>query len=161
MFTIDGHVATDINVKSDTLLTCVSPEGSGRNVTVKASVGGRSGKTFKRFEYDPPLVLSSSPRHGTADTRIVIKGLNFGNNKIQAFVGDMPCKATRKMRTIDEVICIAPAGVGRNLSVSVRVSDAEGRYQRTRLTSNATFSYPPAAVKSISHLPYQRKATGL
>ena len=31
----------------------------------------------------------------------------------------------------------------------MRVSDAEGRYQRTRLTANATFSYPPAAVKSI------------
>ena len=53
--TIDGYVATDIKVKSDGLLTCVSPKAV-EGVTVKASVGGRSGKTFKRFEYDPPLV---------------------------------------------------------------------------------------------------------
>jgi thiol-disulfide isomerase/thioredoxin len=144
---IEGETATNVVVKSDSELTCIAPAGSGANVSVKVYVDGMTGKSYDRFEYDPPLVLNSFPSGGVADTKVVINGLNFGamDHKIKAFIGRVPCKAVKRLSE-DSVQCIAPAGFGKNLSVTLKLF---GRHQHTRVNKSATFSYPPSSVKSI------------
>lgn len=144
---IDGETATNVMVKSDSELTCIAPAGSGVNVSVKVYVEGKTGKSYDRFEYDPPLVLNSFPAKGTADTKVMINGLNFGamDEKVQAFIGRVPCKMVRRVGP-DSVECTAPAGIGKNLSVTVKT---HGRHHHTRVNKSATFTYPPAAVTSV------------
>merc|ERR1711871_1418440 len=145
---VGGEVASDVQVLSDSLVRCVSPAGSGENVSVQAFVGGETNRSFDRFEYDPPLVRSVSPKMAPAGKKITITGVNFGamDHKIEAFVGDAPCASVVRIGG-DSVSCKIPIGVGKEVPVKVLVF---GRKTPTPESKNATFTYPPPAIMSIT-----------
>jgi large repetitive protein len=144
---VGGELASEVQVVSDSVVRCKSPAGSGENVTVQAFVAGETNRSFDRFEYDPPLVYSASPKMAPAGKPLTISGANFGamDHKIQAFVGDAPCKPVTRIGE-DSIKCKIPVGVGKNIPVRVLVF---GRKAPTPVDKNATFTYPPPAILSV------------
>jgi len=145
---VDGEEASNVRVINDNLLTCLSPAGSGANVSVQVYVDGKTNKSFDFFEYDPPLVASSRPKASVSGEKLTISGHNFGamDHKIKAFIGDVPCGSVERIGE-DSIRCVVPVGVGKDLPVRLLIHGRNGVL--TPASRNATFSYPPPAVTSV------------
>ena len=109
-------------------IVCVLPSGLGADLSVSVSVAKQISNSNIKFSYDKPTVNAASRKDGPTQLRtvggdeIVIRGSNFGpsqNNKISVYIADAPCNEPVVVSD-SEIHCMAPAGVGRDVKITVR-----------------------------------------
>jgi hypothetical protein len=129
---------------SDNTVRCVVPKGAGKNLPVTVQVGGQHGVKGATYSYPPPQVLRTFPVGGIGKggNLVTIMGRNFGDEEALgavtvAKIGTRTCLSTK---IISETLieCIAPAGVGRDLHVSVWANGQESVTPAHRAHANGT-----------------------
>jgi hypothetical protein len=150
---IGGVACTRTTWISDSVIKCVAPEGHGRGKNVVVWVGEQhSDVENKYFGYDVPIVDEVTPDHCRTLGKCLIhlKGRNFGHEQgthIRVSIDGNLCadigRGTQPMWISHfEMECVVPAGIGKNLDVSVEVSDQKS-------LRNELFHYDPASVFAI------------
>jgi hypothetical protein len=149
--TFGPNAATDVTVVSPTVVTAVSPAGTG-SVTVTLTTPGGTAVAATQFTYLPaPSGVTISPDVGSAGggTQVTIAGVNLTGASAVSFGSAAGTSVTQVSGT--SVTAITPPGTG---SVTVTVTTPGG-------TALATpeFTYVPGP--SVSALtPAQGPATG-
>lgn len=116
------------------------PEGDGVAWAVVVTARGQSSPSVGRlFNYDPPVIVSVSPRDSPTrgGTTFTFVGYNFGVTGVTLRVGGRPCAEAKFVHTA--IQCVMPAGLGHNLSVVVHVA-------QQRNVEDFMFSYQPARI---------------
>lgn len=133
---VGGKPCLNVSVVNDATVVCSAPAGKGDQIPIFVESDGQRSNIFTRFEYDGPMLSSSSPK--SADefpVMLSVTGLNLGaeDEKIEVLVGSYPCAVTAR-NSSSSLTCKLDAGYGKNVPLRVR---AAGR---------AHFSLPRAGV---------------
>ena len=125
---IGTHECSETKWISHHEIVCVLPSGLGADLSVSVSVANQISNSNVKFSYDKPIVNAAGRKDGPTQLRtvggdeIVIRGSNFGpsqNNKISIYIADAPCNEPVVVSD-SEIHCMAPAGVGRDVKITVR-----------------------------------------
>lgn len=122
-------------------ISCLVPEGQGTGLAVEVVVAGQRNTDGPSFNYDPPSISSISPASGptTGGNPITLTGSSFGQTP-RVVVGGASCTLTGAV-TSSRVVCVAPAGQGASVPVSITVAGQQ--------TSSA-YGYQAPNIASIS-----------
>eukprot|EP01105_Mastigella_eilhardi_P017200 TRINITY_DN3957_c0_g1_i2.p1 TRINITY_DN3957_c0_g1~~TRINITY_DN3957_c0_g1_i2.p1 ORF type:complete len:1904 (-),score=337.21 TRINITY_DN3957_c0_g1_i2:1008-6683(-) len=122
---IGGSKCTDVKLFSDENLTCTVPAGSG-SVTLTIQVDGQRSNSSYLFTYQSPYIIESSTyTTPTSGGQVTIYGTNFGPSSTQVYVTVAGEQCTGPAHTHTSITCLAPAGYGANLNITVDVSSFE------------------------------------
>ncbi|KAL0231882.1 hypothetical protein PCE1_002879 [Barthelona sp. PCE] len=134
------------NIHTHTVLSCVMPEGVGRDLNVSVEIEGvESNIAFTKVSYQPPLVLAVEPRQIKFNGgELTILGMNFGPTleTMSVNIGNYSCQPTEFLIPHRQFKCTLEPGVGANMDVMINVGG-----QSAILAS--TLSYDPPVVESI------------
>ncbi len=136
--TIGGAPATNVNVISDTMITCTTPPGAGGLAdVVVTNADGQADTAANAFTFIlAPTVTDVSPVSGPAagGTPVLVSGTGFQTGASVTFEG----VAATNVNVISDtmITCTTPAGVG---SADVAVTNPDGQIS----TAPSAFSYVP------------------
>eukprot|EP00002_Diphylleia_rotans_P014939 TRINITY_DN28_c0_g1_i1.p1 TRINITY_DN28_c0_g1~~TRINITY_DN28_c0_g1_i1.p1 ORF type:complete len:732 (+),score=160.24 TRINITY_DN28_c0_g1_i1:87-2282(+) len=137
---------TNIQLVSDTKLTCTIPPGVGKDLAVIVVVNGLASSKPLYFSYDAPSIQQISASHGPTEGRqsLTITGLNFGpeDTWVTGYVGEYRSPNTRWI-SANAVELLTPKGVGKGLVVSVVVGDQ-------RSAERVLYNYDAPTIESIT-----------
>ena len=126
---------------SDTVITCLLPEGQGANVPVIVRSGGQDSNAFL-FSYDAPVisnvVASTAPTSGSVP--ITVQGSNFGSAGARVVLGTQEIIPDTSSHTA--LVFSLPAGQGANVPLRVSVGG--------QLSAATSLSYDPPVLTGIS-----------
>ncbi|KAH3746093.1 tyrosine protein kinase [Pelomyxa schiedti] len=134
-----------------TQIKCRPPPGVGLDNTILITVGntGSALSTVSNgFSYDPPALSFATPAD-TVGGIITICGSNFGDlgTNVTVIIGLAECEGAKVSLAHKQIQCSAPAGVGKNLKVTLNVPQT-GYLS----TYSNIFSYNPPVVTSASEV---------
>ena len=115
---VSGAACT-VQSYSNTVITCLSPSGSGTQQSVYVLTSYRANVNPYYWSYIPPIVYSITPANydSAGLGTLTIIGSSFGANSAAAYVDGSLCGAVFQNHTY--FTCTLPAGQGFNLNVSV------------------------------------------
>ena len=130
---------------SDSEITCLSPHGSSHPQPLFVQAGDQRGTVSRaNFMFVGRMIDSVTPDHmrTAGGDRILIKSTSFVKSDFaDVLVGGRRCNGTR-WQSPNALSCVAPAGVGGNLDVSVQLgSDVWNGF--------GSFSYDAATVQRV------------
>lgn len=155
-----GSASCAVQSQNHTLITCVSPGGSGVNITTLVIVSAQQSQPNYQFGYSAPTIsyinMTSAPTTGYTSSNnayITVIGSNFGElvNKGayvgQVYVGNTLCPSISTAwgspyQNDTRIVCQLPSGSGTNLPVTVRVLQRASNY--------VYMSYDPPSITSIN-----------
>ncbi|PRP80163.1 cell surface receptor IPT/TIG domain-containing protein [Planoprotostelium fungivorum] len=120
--TIGDRACNNIKLIDSKTFTCMVEAGTGSNISVSAIFS--NGITTGSFSYLPPSI-NSLGYGNTAGSRIEINGTNFGRNAsaISVKFGDNEyCSSVQLLEDHFRISCLAPAGSGSNIKITLDVS---------------------------------------
>ncbi len=145
--------AISFTVDSDTMISAVSPAGSGTvDITVTTSAGTSATSSADQFTYvttpppppgQPPKIISASPKTGpkSGGTQVFIYGSNFtGATKVDFGTQS----ATFTILSDSEILATSPAGTGQ---VSLSVKNSAGT---SPTVAQAHFTYNSSKVPMLN-----------
>jgi hypothetical protein len=129
-------------------LVATVPVGTG-TASVFVVADGRASNT-QQWSYPPPTLESISPQSGptTGGTQVTIKGSNFGVDAsvVAVSFGSLACPISNL--TDNQIVCIAPPGIGANVSVTVQASKQQNSILYSYFGPTLTSVYPSVIVVS-------------
>ncbi len=135
--TFEGAAATNVNVISDTMITCTTPAGVGPADVVVTNPDGQASTDLSAFSYVPgPTVTGVNPVSGPAagSTAVIVSGTGFMLGASVTFEGVAATNVNVHSDTM--ITCTTPAGAG---SADVEVTNPDGQTS----TDLSAFSYVP------------------
>lgn len=110
-------------VQNNTFMTFVMPDGSGI-ARVSVVVDSQTSPQSVNFQYNPPTIYSVSPRTGptAGSTQITLVGDSFGTSRLVT-VGGAACPILSPPSNSSFVVCLLPAGQGKNREIVLKDSD--------------------------------------
>lgn len=157
---------TDVEVKSDTELTCNVGAGTGKNYDVRVFLSelGSGATGDDAFSFQRPVVMSVlpnvQPTNSDDSFMITIMGLNFGRSpedvgKVDVKIGERFCNRSLLNivppyggETMTKIFAVPPFGAGVDLPVRVIVDDQESDFDPAQ-----TFSYFAPVIFSVDPVP--------
>lgn len=144
--TFAGSHCGNSNWISDTEVSCITPPGTGSDVTVGIVVDEQQSEKKPLWSYGEPSIMKVIPNHGpvSGGTLVTIQGANFGTDASQLdgiSIDATPCTKIQWL-SINSLTCTTPAGAGKNLPVRVTISGVIGR--------NFLWSYDAATLVSVT-----------
>jgi hypothetical protein len=123
---------------SNSFIQCILPSGSGLNQNIIVSVSQQSSNPYL-FSYDPPTLLSISPKGGAPGSSVLITGYSFSTSSSSnaAYINGIPCSyfsSNWLQRTI--TIIVPSNGQGVNVPLWIVVNGLMS-------ANNLTFTYAP------------------
>ncbi|TFJ84058.1 hypothetical protein NSK_004532 [Nannochloropsis salina CCMP1776] len=142
----------DARVIADDLITCVTPPGVGKNLTIVVSLGGFEVSLSPGFTYAGPLLVTVVP--DTANTGggdLVVMGRNFGHTSegLEVSIGGEACREVKMVYEHQLITCKYPPGTGKGLPMLVTVSDQSNSPPRA---FNYADSYGQRTVEAVFFL---------
>lgn len=140
---------------SHTEALCLLRPGEGRNLPVSVEVGAQNSSVAGspvRFAFDPPVVLSVSPRQGRTEggENVTVRGRNFGLRPSVAVVdaasGGGAVVAPVQWWRHDTLVISLPPGQGAGKAAVVTA----GQQESSAGDKGAAFAYAPPRVNSVS-----------
>jgi len=134
------------NNVTDSTIYVLSPIGDGTQNIVKVQVGTQSTTFTTFFKYNPPTITSISPLNGptSGNTKLTIKGTNFGVNSTLSGLIDM-FAATLSFVSNTTVYLTTPVGVGVDLPIKINING-----QTATNPSLQQFQYDKPTITSIT-----------
>jgi hypothetical protein len=114
---------------SNSMMTCLSPAGTGADYKVSVTVNDLIGSQMQVFSYGAPVVtlVASQNAATSGGTMITISGKNFGYRDVSATasIGTTRCKSTKWVSTTT-LTCLASSGMGQDVLISLNVDSQIG-----------------------------------
>jgi hypothetical protein len=144
--TVGGTPCLSVTSLNDSAVLCSTPGGVGTRA-IQVNAGAQSSNANLTVSYELPSLTSVSPTSisPAGSTQLVLSGAGFGpsgTSGTAVTVGGQPCPIISASYTATQLSCVAPAGVGANVSVTIRVNG---------VTSNAVqLSYFAPQISSVT-----------
>eukprot|EP00002_Diphylleia_rotans_P014942 TRINITY_DN28_c0_g2_i2.p1 TRINITY_DN28_c0_g2~~TRINITY_DN28_c0_g2_i2.p1 ORF type:complete len:648 (+),score=140.01 TRINITY_DN28_c0_g2_i2:115-2058(+) len=135
----------NIQIVSDTQLTCVIPPGVGKDLAVIVVVNGLATNKPIYFSYDAPSIQQISASRGPTEGKqsLTITGINFGpeDTWVTGYIGEYKSPNTRWL-TANAIEMLTPKGVGKDLPIFVVVGEQKSQ-------ERILFSYQAPVIEAI------------
>jgi len=145
---VGGVACPVVNLQySDSHIECQLPGGSGLINDVEVQRDDQQRSMTLNFEYLPPSIASISPANGptAGNFSVIVIGDNLGvaSSRNVLTLGTGLCTPTGSGWSHTRVECLAPEGMGRNITLQ---ADVTGQLSNV----NTIFSYDRVSVSSVS-----------